>query len=686
MNSDYKQLSDFRATGAVTSDDLVYSQNVTSGIEQKTTVRQLMNFIMAGFSAQRQSLLVQYDGQPVYTGLSYTPGLVNVWVMGIRLSPSMYQAIDGLTLTIINTRILAKLKAGMSVDLDSIVSMGVSDSPTTADVQALYPSNQSVASALTGTELMSVQQSSGLFQTTLTTIANWIVNIFQGFIQSGTGAVPRTIQSKLGDFVSVKDFGAVGDGVTDDTTAIQNALNINTLVYAPPGNYLISSTLNVNPGCTLMGAGSGNYSTVGVTDPTITQFTVASNTATTGINLGSRATARHFLIQTQNASLVVYSNATYPAGTGNASYGINVGYGAVTGGSAYVSNVTAYGFSQAGFYLGTTSWVDFCMAVSCLYGYETYGTDGFLRNSVGMFCINAGAILSESFWNVSGCRFEWNAQYGLMLGGEGIANGNLFDRNGYAGLQMISGAWGQCITGNYFSRNGAGGDGTLGRWAWSTPGTPSYLAVPAGLSCHIEVDYQHSATVVGNRFRPGTDDSGGGSISPQFVVGSQSSAGATPGIGALNWIGNMGDNPDNDIIGYNPNFGGVTGSGAVVGGTDTGLSFLSTGMQSFETGVSAPIYQGASVAGQVSSVVIKVPTASGGVITLQASVYNQANLSQIYFATNAVNGGFTTSINNVIGTAVSSVTVATDPSDSRWNLVSITLASAYFCQYSVVST
>jgi hypothetical protein len=65
------------------------------------------------------------------------------------------------------------------------------------------------------------------------------------FTQSGTGAVQRTAESKLRDVVSVKDFGAVGDGVTNDTTAIQAALNqlaINggTLLFSP-GTYKLET-------------------------------------------------------------------------------------------------------------------------------------------------------------------------------------------------------------------------------------------------------------------------------------------------------------------------------------------------------------------------------------------------------------------------------------------------------------
>lgn len=66
-----------------------------------------------------------------------------------------------------------------------------------------------------------------------------------GFIQSGTGATYRTVQSKLRDTVSVKDFGAVGDGVADDTAAIQAAINTGKDVIFPDSRYRITAQLTV---------------------------------------------------------------------------------------------------------------------------------------------------------------------------------------------------------------------------------------------------------------------------------------------------------------------------------------------------------------------------------------------------------------------------------------------------------
>lgn len=59
-----------------------------------------------------------------------------------------------------------------------------------------------------------------------------------GFRQTGTGATARTVDAKLKDTVSVKDFGAVGDGVTNDTAAINAALATKKSVYFPSGTYM----------------------------------------------------------------------------------------------------------------------------------------------------------------------------------------------------------------------------------------------------------------------------------------------------------------------------------------------------------------------------------------------------------------------------------------------------------------
>lgn len=55
------------------------------------------------------------------------------------------------------------------------------------------------------------------------------------FQPAGTGAVATTVQAKLRETVSVKDFGAVGDGVTDDSQAVRDAI---AALFASDGNTL----------------------------------------------------------------------------------------------------------------------------------------------------------------------------------------------------------------------------------------------------------------------------------------------------------------------------------------------------------------------------------------------------------------------------------------------------------------
>lgn len=66
-----------------------------------------------------------------------------------------------------------------------------------------------------------------------------------------TNAVQTTVCQKLDQVISVKDFGATGDGVTDDSVAVQNAIDYmfatqKNCLYFPDGVFYFANTVEIN--------------------------------------------------------------------------------------------------------------------------------------------------------------------------------------------------------------------------------------------------------------------------------------------------------------------------------------------------------------------------------------------------------------------------------------------------------
>ena len=102
--------------------------------------------------------------------------------------------------------------------------------------------------------------------------------------QGGTGAVARTTASKLQESVSVKDFGAVGDGSTDDTAAIQAAINAVSSsggsLYFTPGTYKHATQLVFKNNIQYIGSGyqSTQLLYTGTSDGVVIQNPINSST------------------------------------------------------------------------------------------------------------------------------------------------------------------------------------------------------------------------------------------------------------------------------------------------------------------------------------------------------------------------------------------------------------------------
>jgi len=139
-----------------------------------------------------------------------------------------------------------------------------------------------------------------------------IINLAASYTYKGTAAgytvqtgptpgtpIALSLQTWLDQFATVKDFGAMGDGLTDDTEAInralyqlycrQNNVQIRRSLFFPAGKYIVSGPINIPPYATLYGEGPENSIIQMVVTGGSGSFVAqtADNQQQTGVNIGN---------------------------------------------------------------------------------------------------------------------------------------------------------------------------------------------------------------------------------------------------------------------------------------------------------------------------------------------------------------------------------------------------------------
>jgi hypothetical protein len=97
---------------------------------------------------------------------------------------------------------------------------------------------------------------------------------------------------------NVRDYGAVGNGVSDDLTAIQAAINTAAtasggIVFFPPGSYLVGGSIVPQSDVTLLGSGSASVLTISINGNIISTTTASFNDFTVD-NLTFEGTVNQF--------------------------------------------------------------------------------------------------------------------------------------------------------------------------------------------------------------------------------------------------------------------------------------------------------------------------------------------------------------------------------------------------------
>jgi len=318
------------------------------------------------------------------------------------------------------------------------------------------------------------------------------------FLASGSGAVQRTALDKFRETVSVKDFGAVGDGVADDTAAFLAAIatvpSFSSISFAPdgtpsaptgpiieipPGLYKISQPLlftNKAP-CMLRGVGMSSLQMAspaslvwhGAAGESMIHIDGGNGVCVSDVKLQGRAVAGYGMLFTRS----------------------NVGY---SRGGAYYSNLSIYGFTIAGIQFGLADYVNLDQTDNVVF-----------HNTVIQSCYDGIVSVNRNNLNIDFFHLRCGASYPLA----GISPRR--------GISLLRG--GIQVHGLY-----TGGGIGIGEFSdYCIYLEDAYINVHGGYSETEKLIYANSATIIGT-------------TTTTTIVGFQHyPATTTGGVGAINW-------------------------------------------------------------------------------------------------------------------------------------------------------